>query len=215
MYQRLAGTVYLDLNPSLNHEYCDIYLIDGGINFIGRFQNNAPGSTTRQSLCVISGEQHPDCAKIRITLRNGAFSINGVGYRNGIGESQPQGMMHSDCVFTSGSTSLSDQRIKTDVSELDNEILLDFCNSLSPSMYARTDLEPQPRVGLIAQDVESALTNHSLPKSPFINTLYQSIEENGEIEELMGLDYSRLSVALLGAVKELTNRITLLESQVQ
>ena len=82
-------------------------------------------------------------------------------------------------------------------------------------MYARTDLEPQPRVGLIAQDVESALANHSLPISPFINKLYQSIEENGEIEELMGLDYSRLTVALLGAVKELTNRITQLESLVQ
>ena len=82
-------------------------------------------------------------------------------------------------------------------------------------MYARTDLEPQPRVGLIAPDVESALTNHSLPISPFINKLYQSIEENGEIEELMGLDYSRLTVALLGAVKELTNRITQLESLVQ
>ena len=82
-------------------------------------------------------------------------------------------------------------------------------------MYSRTDLTPQPRLGLIAQDVESALATHSLPKSPFINTLYQALEENGEIEELMGLDYSRLTVALLGAVKELTSRITQLESQLQ
>ena len=124
-------------------------------------------------------------------------------------------MMHGDCVFTSGSTSLSDQRIKTDVSALDNGLLLDFCNSLVPSMYARTDLEPQPRVGLIAQDVEAALTNHSMPKSPFINKLYQSIEKDGPIEELLGVDYARLSVCLLGAVKELTNRITQLESLIQ
>ena len=82
-------------------------------------------------------------------------------------------------------------------------------------MYSRTDLTPQPRLGLIAQDVESALATHSLPKSPFINTLYQSIEKDGDIEELMGLDYARLSVCLLGAVKELTNRITQLESQLQ
>ena len=82
-------------------------------------------------------------------------------------------------------------------------------------MYSRTDLTPQPRVGLITQDVEAALTNHSLPKSPFINTLYQSIQKDGDIEELMGLDYARLSVCLLGAVKELTNRIAQLESQVQ
>ena len=82
-------------------------------------------------------------------------------------------------------------------------------------MYARTDLEPQPRVGLRAQDVEAALATHSLPKTPFINKLYQSIEKDGEIEELFGLDYARLSVCLLGAVKELTNRITLLESIIQ
>ena len=124
-------------------------------------------------------------------------------------------MMHQDCVYSGSQTSVSDQRLKTDVSELDSGLLLAFCNSLSPSMYSRTDLTPQPRLGLIAQDVESALATHSLPKSPFINTLYQALEENGEIEELLGLDYARLSVCLLGAVKELTTRIAQLESQLQ
>ena len=123
--------------------------------------------------------------------------------------------MHQDCVYSGSQTSVSDQRLKTDVSELDSGLLLDFCNSLSPSMYSRTDLTPQPRLGLIAQDVESALSTHALPKSPLIGKLYQSIEKDGEIEELMGLDYARLSVCLLGAVKELTTRITQLESQLQ
>ena len=63
--------------------------------------------------------------------------------------------------------------------------------------------------------MEAALETHALPKSPFINKLYQALEDDGEIEELLGLDYSRLSVCLLGAVKELTNRITQLESQLQ
>ena len=174
-----------------------------------------PGSGVQHSLCILSGEQEPQRTIIKITLRKGAVSFLGLGFKNGYGESQPQGMMHQDCVYSGSQTSVSDQRLKTDVSELDSGLLLDFCNSLSPSMYSRTDLTPQPRLGLIAQDVETALTNHSLPKSPFINKLYQSIEENGEIEELMGLDYSRLTVALLGAVKELTNRITQLESLVQ
>ena len=95
-------------------------------------------------------------------------------------------MMHGDCVFTNNQTSLSDARLKQDVSELDSGLLLDFCNSLSPSMYSRKDLTPQPRLGLIAQDVESALTSHALPTSPFINKLYQAIEKDGDIEELMG-----------------------------
>ena len=215
MYQRLAGIVYLDLSPSLNNGYFDVYLIDPGTNFIGRYQNNAPGSITCQSLCVISGEQHPNCTKIKIIPRKGAFSLNGVGYRDGYGESQPQGMMHGGCVFTSGSTSLSDQRLKTDVSAFDNGLLLDFCNSLVPIMYSRIHSELQPRLGLVAQDVEAALVTQSLPQTPFINKLYQSIENDGDIQDLLGLDYPRLSVCLLGAVKELTNRITQLDSQLQ
>ena len=74
-------------------------------------------------------------------------------------------------------------------------------------------MEAQPRLGLIAQDVEAALSTHALPKSPLINKLYQSIEKDGDIEELMALDYSRLTVALLGAVKALTQRIEELESK--
>ena len=124
-------------------------------------------------------------------------------------------MMQGDCVFSGSSTSLSDQRLKTNVNTIDSGLLLDFCNSLSPNMYSRIDLTPQPRLGLIAQDVEATLETHALPKSPFINKLYQALEDDGEIEELLGLDYSRLSVCLLGAVKELTNSITQLESQLQ
>ena len=104
----------------------------------------------------------------------------------------------------------SDKRLKADVSPVDPALLLDFCNDLIPSMYSRTDIEPKPRLGLIAQDVEQCLADHSLPQSPFIQKF-----DRDEMQELLGLDYSRLTVALLGAVKELTNRITQLESQVQ
>ena len=110
-------------------------------------------------------------------------------------------------------TQSSDKRLKTDVSPVDPALLLDFCNDLIPSMYSRTDIEPKPRLGLIAQEVEQCLAHHSLPQSPFIHKFDQAID--GEMQELMGLDYSRLTVALLGAVKELTNRITQLESLVQ
>ena len=53
----------------------------------------------------------------------------------------------------------------------------------------------------------------SLPNAIFSNKLYQSIEKDCDIEELMALDYSRLTVALLGAVKALTQRIEELESK--
>ena len=184
--------------------------------YITRVQHNAPGESSRQSLCVVSGDQCPDYNIVKIIVRKGNANIKGLGFRSdGYGLSNPIGMIQGDCVFTSNQTSLSDKRLKNDVSELDSGLLLDFCNSLAPSMYSRIDLTPQPRVGLIAQDVEAALTNHSMPKSPVINKLYQSIEKDGPIEELLGVDYARLSVCLLGAVKELTTRITQLESQLQ
>ena len=69
-------------------------------------------------------------------------------------------------------------------------------------------------MGLMAQDVQAALQTHSLPQAPFICTRYEAIEPNGEIEGWMSLDYSRFTIALLGAAKELSNRITQLESQV-
>ena len=54
---------------------------------------------------------------------------------------------------------------------------------------------------------------HPLPTSPFIGTRFESIEKDGEIEEFMSLDYSRLTVAFLGGLKHLTNRVAQLESQ--
>ena len=78
-------------------------------------------------------------------------------------------------------------------------------------MYSRTDIKPVPRLGLIAQDVEQSLLDHALPQSPFINKFDRTID--GEMQELLGLDYARLSVCPLGAVKALTERIEELESK--
>ena len=115
-------------------------------------------------------------------------------------------------VYTANQTSVSTERIKDNITPLDSDLLLDFCNALSPSMYSRVDLGPEPRLGLIAERVQEQITAHSLPTN-IIGTRFEAIEKGGEIEELLGLDYSRLTVALVGAVKELTNRVAQLESQ--
>ena len=44
---------------------------------------------------------------------------------------------------------------------------------------------------------------------------FEAIEKGGEIEELLGLDYSRLTVALLGGLKAITARVAELESRLQ
>jgi len=122
-------------------------------------------------------------------------------------------MLHADCVFSGvGSTSVSTERIKDNITPLDSDLLLDFCNSLSPSMYSRVDLGAEPRLGLIAERVQEQIAENSLPTN-IIGTRFEAIEKGGEIEELLGLDYSRLVVCCLGAISELTKRIEELESK--
>ena len=122
-------------------------------------------------------------------------------------------MIQGDCVFSGNQTSLSTEKVNDNITPLDSGLLLDFCNALSPSMYSRIDLEPNARIGLIAERVQEQIAEHSLPTN-IIGTRYEAIGD-GPIEELLGVDYSRLTVALLGAVKALTQRIEELKSQVQ
>ena len=159
-------------------------------------------------MCILSGDMWPSATHVRVVVRKGTLSISHVHFRDNVGDLPPPGVVHEDCVTSGSQSTLSDQRIKTNASAVDSGLLLDFCNSLSPQMYARIDRGPEVRMGLMAQDVQASLQTHSLPQAPFIGTRYEAIHPNTEIEEWMSLDYSRLTVALLGAVKELTNRIT-------
>ena len=72
-------------------------------------------------------------------------------------------------------------------------------------------LRKYERPHYVPQDVEQSLVDHYLPRSPFINKFDRDVD--GEMQELLGLDYARLSVCLLGAVKALTQRIEQLESK--
>ena len=87
---------------------------------------------------------------------------------------------------------------------------LDVCHSLQPSLYLE-DLDEEPRTGLIAQEVQATLQAHNLPETPVLDTKWATIDD--QRQELMSMRYERLVPMLLGAVKELTARITQLESQ--
>ena len=119
---------------------------------------------------------------------------------------------HSDLIIGSPS-SLSDSRIKTQVTPIDSDTLLDACNSLSTSMYIRTDQDDGgPRMGLLAQEVEQMCQQFSLPLSPLISGKLGRVTDDGPLEALKALDYSRLSVLLLGGLKRLTQRVAQLEN---
>ena len=159
----------------------------------------------------MAGDVFPTKTHVKIVPRKGQLTIYALHFRDNVGDMHPPGIIHNDCVYSASQTSVSTERIKNNITPLDSDLLLDFCNALSPSMYSRVDLGAEPRLGLIAERVQEQITAHSLPTN-IIGTRFESIENGGEIEELLGLDYSRITVALLGAVKELTKRVEELES---
>ena len=80
-------------------------------------------------------------------------------------------------------------------------------------MYLRTDLNDEIRTGLVAQEVQSALTAHSFLEKPVLGAKMASVDGESPAEELLSLSYERLVPMLLGAVKALTQRIEQLESK--
>ena len=74
--------------------------------------------------------------------------------------------------------------------------------------YNRTDRpELGKRVGFIAQDIQKACTDNNLP-----NTFNQEIQR-GDEPTLLGLDHSRLVIVLWSKVKQLEQRIAVLENK--
>ena len=119
--------------------------------------------------------------------------------------------MHADCVNGSPS-SFSDGRIKDNQVSIEPSNCLSFSNSLTPSIYLQT-MSNEVRSGLIAQEVAAACQTHSLPEEPILDKKWAALD--GANEELLALRYERLVPMLLGAVKELTSRVTQLESSQQ
>ena len=158
-------------------------------------------------VCVCTG--FTTAVKIWFTPQKGLMSLNGIGWKTEDRDIYDASWVHSDNIVGNPS-SLSDERIKDNVSSLDPSNCLSFCNSLQQSLYLQT-LANEPRTGLIAQEVQSALTSHNIPEAPVLDSKMANVD--GENQELMSMRYERLVPMLLGAVKELTNRISQLESQ--
>jgi hypothetical protein len=101
----------------------------------------------------------------------------------------------------------SDQRIKTDVEFADPDECLRLVTTVKPRTYKRTDMAGTPaRCGYIAQDWDRELSGG------FRCIMGASEDENGP---LLGLDYSRLTVVLHGALLSALARIEALESRLQ
>lgn len=98
----------------------------------------------------------------------------------------------------------SDARTKDNIA--DAQLGLAAILGLAPKRYNRRDTPERIELGLVAQDVANVLPEavRVMPQEPM-----KGIEPG---PELLGLDYSAITVALIGAVKEIAMRLAQIEN---
>ena len=126
----------------------------------------------------------------------GVCTIIGLGWKTVDRDIYGSAFVHSDCI-TGDPSSLSDERIKDNVSSLDPSNCLNFCNTLNPALYLQT-LSNEVRTGLVAQEVQAALQAHHLPETPVLDTKRARVDEDSPLEQLMAMRYERLAPCYSG-----------------
>ena len=101
-----------------------------------------------------------------------------------------------DLTYNYGLNALSDARLKQNIREADLEELQAIFDGAAPKCYDRTDVPHKSRLGFVAQDFEGAGVT---------GTVWR------EGQELMTLDFSRLTAVLWGVCKRLQARVDALE----
>ena len=116
----------------------------------------------------------------------------------------PSCWVHSDNVYGDPG-SLSDARLKTEVTSVSGAQALSVLSQIQGCTYVREDLD-QRRLGLIADVVEEAIDQLA------IDNVVGSKWHQGE--DYKTLDYARLVALLIPAVNTLSARVKDLESKV-
>ena len=101
-----------------------------------------------------------------------------------------------DLTYNYGLNALSDARLKQNIREAHLEELQAIFDGAAPKCYDRTDVPHKSRLGFVAQDFEGAGITGTARR---------------EGQELMTLDFSRLTAVLWGVCKRLQARVDALE----
>ena len=113
-------------------------------------------------------------------------------------------------ISTNANSLPSDRNFKKNITDL--TLGLDFVNALKPSKYnlkLEEDTDPL-QFGLIAQDVEEALTAAGVSKNSI--ALCQHNPKEDEAESDYNLDYGKFIPILINAIKELSTKVAALEA---
>ena len=199
VYGREASTgQYIWLNR------VDTYQSGGTEYTHGTVQN--PGSYHHAGCIyqILATNLQPGYDRIRITVRKGELLINMLKWLDHRVSQPPSCWVHSDNVH-GDLGSLSDRRLKSEVTPVSGTQALDVLSQIQGCTYEREDLD-QRRLGLIADNVEQAIAQISVD-----NVVGSKWHDSAEYKTL---DYARLVSILIPAVNTLSARVKDLETKI-
>ena len=109
--------------------------------------------------------------------------------------------------YCSGSfSSGSDIRLKSQIEDVDNEVLATLFDKVEVNMYKKQEHEDEPEfdIGFIANDIGDNITNLGF---------YNLVQKDSSNDDMMSLSYDRMITILWGQVKILKAEIELLKSK--
>ena len=117
----------------------------------------------------------------------------------------------------------SDSRTKTNIQPVSSSMGLTFINQLNPVSYTRIDgHNGRTHYGLIAQDIQTVLTNNSLTGENFAGYIYGTFPTgegltlpNGTVlSDYYGLRYEEFIAPMIKAIQDLSALVTTLQTTV-
>ena len=155
-------------------------------------------------LQVAATDLLPGYTQIRFIVCSGEFLVNYIKWIGNRVVRAPSVYTHADNIY-GNIASLSDARLKTEVTPISGEQALDVLSRIEGCTYEREDLG-QRRVGLIADEVEEAIQELAID-----NVVSSKWHNNDQYKTL---EYDRLVCLLIPAVNKLSQRVKDLESTV-
>ena len=200
-----GGTVGLEMNTKFAAVtgvgdpggFCELAVINQAPTGVARLflstQNNAPAGGRGELVALATGG-------VQLNALNQFISLNNTsGIANLAVEPNTGGSNNGEVIFGYGHLNASDRRLKTNIRRVPDQHVQRLFDAVEPQYYDRIG-GGKDQLGFIAQDVQAA--------GKLGETLCKTMSGP---EELLALDYQKLSVVLWGVVKGLQKRVDKLE----
>jgi len=203
------------LMGSASHADDILYLTRSGHNKMLRFYSGANesgwiGSYTTGALMIGSGD-------VALTFRTDSDSIYPVtdqvsGRDNAVDLGHPS-VRFDDIYATNGTIQTSDRNEKNTIT--DSDLGLDFVKKLTPKSY-KYNGKTRTHYGLVAQDVETVLSDISKPTENFAGFIKSDTSEEGDGSSYRyGLRYHEFIAPMLKAIQELSTELETAKARIK